>query len=91
MCDGVNICLVLIMRLSGRLIGLGSGVCICFLSAFVPVLSVNHPECPVFAAIFEITPSNQSAVCETSCTEYGYAFLFARARGHTGNENLLII
>lgn len=62
MCYGVNTCLVLIMRLSGRLIGSGRGVCICFLSAFVAVFSVNHPECPVFAAIFKITPSNQSAL-----------------------------
>lgn len=63
MCYGVNTCLVLIMRLSGRLIGSGSRVCICFLSALVLVFNVNHPECPVFAAIFKITPSNQSALC----------------------------
>lgn len=63
MCYGVNTCLLLVMRLSGRLIGSASKVCICFLSTFVPVFNVNHPECPVFAAIFKITPSNQSALC----------------------------
>lgn len=63
MCYGVNICLVLIMCLSGMLIGSGSGVRICFLSTFVLVCNVNHPEYPVFAAIFKITSSNQPALC----------------------------
>lgn len=83
MCYGVNTCLVLIMHISGRHIGSGSRVCICFLSAFVPTFNVNHPECPVCGAIFKNTPSNQSALCSTSCTEYGHAFILVMStRAH---------
>lgn len=44
MCYGVNTSLVLITPLSRSLISPGSGLCICFLSAFVPAFNINRPE-----------------------------------------------
>lgn len=45
MCYGVNTCLVLIMRLSGRIMGSGNRARICFsLCFFVPGFNAYHVE-----------------------------------------------
>lgn len=45
MCYGVNTCLVLIMRLSGRIMGSGNRARICFsLCFFVPGFNAHHVE-----------------------------------------------